>query len=135
MYVLFACISFELCTLYHTILDGPSITEDQQIVYEVREGDQANLTCGHNLESYPTATITWTNPHKQQISNNDKYSIKNGPDLVQLIIADVSNKSDSGEWQCNMKILKNSTEEEDQIINRTTTVNLQLRVVGKFFSS
>ena len=63
------------------------------------------LICGHDLESNPTATITWIDPNGNQIlaTDKEKYVQDDGPGVVQLRIIQ-ANRKERGNWTCNMNI-------------------------------
>ena len=72
---------------------------------KVNETNSVTLICGHNLQSNPTATITWIDPNGNEISTTDtkNYIQDDGPDVVQLHIKK-TNRKERGNWTCNMKI-------------------------------
>ena len=92
------------------------------------------LVCGYNLESNPQAVITWTNPQGRSITNSDRYSMNNGPEVVQLSIANVS-KNDHGTWSCTMEVSSSEAHDchpDQERPSRRKDYEVLLIVVSKF---
>ena len=89
----------------HSFLDLPKFARQGEGSHKINETHSVTLICGHNLESNPTATITWIDPNGKEISTTDteNYIQNDGPDVVQLHIKQ-ANRKDRGNWTCNMKI-------------------------------
>lgn len=80
--------------------------------------------CGYNLDSSPPATITWTDPHGNVLTNSDEwYSVDNGPLTVRLNISKTS-KEHEGIWKCTVRV-----EYADGSVN-TTEVKTRLIIIG-----
>jgi hypothetical protein len=67
--------------------------------HNVPLGDPLSLVCGRGLDSNPQATITWTAPDGTIITNDDRYTLENGSEIVRLNITRVIS-NDSGIWSC-----------------------------------
>lgn len=98
-------------------------------------GHPVLLVCGYDLHSNPQATITWTDPRGNKVTESNRYSADNGPELVQLNITRAS-KRDSGTGRCSVNVisaynsfvwLKNFSD----VYNRTQEVEINLSVVGE----
>ena len=62
-----------------------------------------SLVCGYNLGSEPLASVTWTDPQGNVVTNSDLYAIDNGPSVVRLNITS-TNKIHNGTWKCNITV-------------------------------
>lgn len=104
----------ELAINHHSA-DGPEITKGPSRQYAT-VGDHVSLICGYNLKSNPFTNVTWSNPSEERVLNSGRYTMDDGPEVVQLNISDVT-KSDSGTWRCSMQML-----EEEKIIDISLSV-------------
>ena len=78
-----------------------------------------SLICGYNLESNPSATVTWTNPKREEVHNIEGYIIDEGPEVVRLNISKAT-ESDSGVWTCS--VLQHFDKEQEETFNVTLGV-------------
>ncbi len=69
-----------------------------------------SIICGYNLKSHPSATISWTDPRGKEVTNSERYTLDDGPNVIQLNISNVT-ESDNGMWKC----LLNKDQEEKTI--------------------
>ena len=91
------------------------------------------LICGTDLESNPSAIISWTNPKGTLVMSSDTFTINNGPENVTLEIADIG-EGENGTWTCAVEVPKNeplhcSSEKESE--PRVKYFKMQLIVVSK----
>ena len=107
----------------------------------VTENNSVSLVCGKNLQSNPDVNIRWINPkgdsvHMMGNDDGDNYSQINGPEVVQLNIANIS-KTDSGAWTCEIALnvsIYNCTSGEYANSSLISTVNITLDVFCKCYN-
>ena len=94
-------------------------------------GDPVSLICGYNLDSNPPAAITWSNPQGILVTSSKKYTLDNGPEVVQLNISSVS-ESDSGTWKCSIKVQDSDIYNQNgMILIGNKSYEILLSLVGK----
>ena len=91
--------------------DGPDIHVSEHLNEQFAlSGEAVSLVCGYNLDSYPEASVTWTDPSgRKMLQNNDRYTLDSGPEVVQLNISEAS-QSDSGVWTCSVSNGRGTTD-------------------------
>ena len=62
-----------------------------------------SIVCAKDIKSNPPANITWINPNGTEVKENGRYSLKNGPDTIELNITNISS-SDNGTWMCTILV-------------------------------
>ena len=87
-------------------------------------GDPLSLVCGRGLDSNPQADVAWTAPDGMTISDNARYDLENGPDVVRLNFTHTI-LSDNGVWMCNIQV-----ESERSIVSSGNLVRGDAAVVG-----
>ena len=78
--------------------------------------------------------ITWTDPQGKSVTNRDGYFTNNGPEVIQLSIANIS-ESDNGTWRCTMEVPSSETHDcntDQERPSRRKDSEVQLIVVSKF---
>lgn len=84
-------------------------------------GDPVSLICGYNLKSNPPSSVTWSNPRGERVLNSEKYSMDDGPEVVQLNISNVT-ESDGGTWKCSLQILDKDVDQKENMFNISLSV-------------
>ena len=64
--------------------------------------------------------MTWTNPQGERVLNSERYTMDDGPEVVQLNISNVT-KNDNGMWRCSMQMLD---------MNQNFNIDINLSVLG-----
>ena len=119
-------------------IDPPTFAIEGPTQRYVLLGDSLSLLCGTGLDSNPAATITWTAPDMTTITDNARYDLENGPEIVRLNFTHTI-PSDTGVWVCEATavsekyIVSNGqlVRQDNAVIGRAT-VNIQLTVIGEF---
>ena len=107
-----------------TVIDGPSLTVGPTQYY-VLLGNSLSLVCGTDLDSNPSATVTWTAPNDSIIMmSNARYDVENGPDILRLNISRTS-LADAGMWTCDVRVLS-----ENYIVNNGRLVLQNTTLIG-----
>ena len=117
--------------------DGPDVVQGPA-ERAVRLGDPVMLLCGTDLDSNPQATVRWTSPAGQPITNNDRYDLtQNNAGTVRL---DFTNATigDRGIWVCNITVsaMQVSQPNSDMLLSETTVgtfiSEITLHLVGQY---
>ena len=120
------------------VSDGPTFESYGPTQRYVLLGDSLSLLCGTGLDSNPAATITWTAPDMTTITDNARYDLENGPEIVRLNLLAVE-RSDAGMWRCDVTVrseqhVVNNDElvlEEEEVIGTPLTHSVQLMIIGE----
>ena len=118
--------------------DSPSFATEGPTERYVLLGDSLSLLCGTGLDSNPAATITWTAPDMTTITDNARYDLENGPEIVRLNFTRTI-PSDTGVWVCEATavsekyiVSNGQLVRQDNAVIGTATVNIQLTVIGEY---
>lgn len=84
--------------------DGPEIREGVKDVFSLLN-DSVSLICGFKLKSNPAAQITWSDPKRNLVRNNNSSRIiqDNGEDVIRLNITNTKS-TDNGKWHCSISL-------------------------------
>ena len=100
-------------------------------------GDPLSLVCGRGLDSNPQADVVWTAPDGMTISDNARYDLENGPDIVRLNSTHTV-MSDTGVWRCIVSVRSDRfivsegrLVRQDQALIGSISVNVQVIIIGK----
>ena len=100
-------------------------------------GDPLSLVCGRGLDSNPQADIVWTAPDGMTISDNARYDLENGPDIVRLNFTHTI-MSDTGVWSCIVSVMSEryivsggSLVRQDETLIGSVSVNVQVIIIGE----
>ena len=85
------------------VLDGPDIEKQGPKEQPSHLNKSTNITCAYGLDSNPLATITWTDPKGNPVTNSSRYTLNNGPDEIKLNIVGTE-ESDNGTWTCTIQV-------------------------------
>ena len=102
--------------------------------------DRLSLVCGSGLDSNPSATVTWTAPDHTVITDNARYDLENGPEIVRLNFTRTI-MDDSGTWRCFVTVRSQRhilgsdgtlVLTAPQVIGTTLVQEILLTVIGEF---
>ena len=105
------------------LADGPSLALGPSQYY-VLLGDKVSLVCGTGMDSNPQATITWIAPDRTTITDNARFNLENGPDIVRLNLSRTL-LGDAGIWRCDIR-----TKSDQYITNNGSLVRTNITVIG-----
>ena len=127
---------------YYYIPDGPTFLELGPTQHYVLLGDPLSLVCGRGLDSNPQADVVWTAPDGMTISDNARYDLENGPEIVRLNFTHTL-LSDTGTWRCDIRVLSvqdivsngSLIPQDRSVIGVPIIRDIQLATIGKCNSS